>query len=221
MNWRVLKCELSFLGHVGLSRKKRQEAPAHQDAFARSWPSLGRRGARRPGTPLVHPGARTHGESGAETPQRVSGMARASYRPFDDSVPWWLRVDVRKCTRRAVHTQSKRKFPTHYKQQKQQEDNNDILPAAAADRPNSSSSSTQQQRRRRSSGGGQLRANEPPIVRLMTPCLRGCALLGSVTFALLLGHVALRCLGTTCVRCTVFFFATTRKNVPGMFIATT
>ena len=33
-----------------------------------------------------------------------------------------------------------------------------------------------QQRRRRGSGGGQLRASEPPIVRLMTPCLGGCAL---------------------------------------------
>ena len=36
----------------------------------------------------------------------------------------------------------------------------------------------------RHSGGGQLRASEPPIVRLMTPCLGGCALLGSVTCAL-------------------------------------
>ena len=125
-------------------------------------------------------------KSGAETPQRVSGMARASYRPLDDSVPWWLRVGVRERTRRAVctvYTQSKRKFPAHCTQQKQQQDNNDIFAAAAADRPNSSSSSTQQQRRR-GSGGGQLRASEPPIVRLMTPCLRGCALLGSVTCAL-------------------------------------
>ena len=40
----------------------RKEAPAHPDAFARSRPSLGRRGARRPDSPLVHPGARTHGE---------------------------------------------------------------------------------------------------------------------------------------------------------------
>ena len=52
--------------------------------------------------------------------------------------------------------------------------------AAAADRPNSSSSSTQQ-RRRRGSGGGQLRASEPLIVRLMTPCMGGCALFRSVT----------------------------------------
>ena len=55
--------------------------------------------------------------------------------------------------------------------------------AAAADRPNSSSSSTQQ-RGQRVSGGGQLRASEPPIVRLVTPCLDGCALFGSVTCAL-------------------------------------
>ena len=49
---------------------------------------------------------------------------------------------------------------------------------AAADRPNSSTS-RMHQRRRRGSGGGQLRASEPPIVRLMTPCLGGCALYAS------------------------------------------
>ena len=40
----------------------------------------------------------------------------------------------------------------------------------------SSSSSSMQQRRRRGSGGGQLRASEPHIGRLMTPCLGGYAL---------------------------------------------
>ena len=50
-----------------------------------------------------------------------------------------------------------------------------LLAAAAADKPNSSSSSTQQWRQR-GSGGGQLRARGPRIVRLMTPCLGGCAL---------------------------------------------
>ena len=55
--------------------------------------------------------------------------------------------------------------------------------AVAADRLNISSSSTQQ-RRWRGSGGGQLRASEPPIARLMTTCLGGCALFESVTYAL-------------------------------------
>ena len=82
-----------------------------------------------------------------------------------------------------MHTQSKRKSPEHRVKQKKQQQDNDLFAAAAADRPNSSSSSTQQ-RWRRDSGGGQLRASEPPIVRLMTPCLGGCALLGSVTRAL-------------------------------------
>ena len=64
-----VKTVLTFLGHVRLSRKK--EAPAHPEAFARSWPSLGRRGARRPDSPLVHPGARTHGEiRGRNAPAR-------------------------------------------------------------------------------------------------------------------------------------------------------
>ena len=121
-------------------------------------------------------------KSGAETSQRVSGMARASYRPFDDSVPWWLRVDVRERTRRAVckrkvnesfqhtaHSRSNNRT-TIYSQHQQQTD------------PTAARSSTQQQRRR-GSGGGQLRASEPPIVHLMTPCLRGCAWLGSVTCA--------------------------------------
>ena len=34
------------------------------------------------------------------------------------------------------------------------------------------------------SGGGQLRASDPPIVRLMTPCLGDCGLFGSFTCAL-------------------------------------
>ena len=55
-----VKTVLKFLGHVRLSARK--ETSAHPDAFAHSWPSLGRRGARRPDSPLVHPGARTHGE---------------------------------------------------------------------------------------------------------------------------------------------------------------
>ena len=49
----------------------------------------------------IHPAYAPTAKLGAETPQRVSGMARASYRPFDDSVLWWLRVDVRERTRRA------------------------------------------------------------------------------------------------------------------------
>ena len=63
-------------------------------------------GAARDGRihPLCTPAHAPTAKSGAETPQRVSGMARASYRPFDDSVPWWLRVDVRERTRRAVCT---------------------------------------------------------------------------------------------------------------------
>ena len=55
--------------------------------------------------------------------------------------------------------------------------------AAEADRPNSGSRGTQQ--RRGGNGGGQLRASESPIVRLMTPCLDGCALFRSVTCAVL------------------------------------
>ena len=73
---------------------------------------------------------------------------------------------------------------------------------AVADRPSSSSNSTQQQRRC-GSGGGQLHAREPPIVRLMTPCLGGCALFVSVTCALVLffGCVVSRVL---CVDCWLF-----------------
>ena len=79
-----------------------------------------------------------------------------------------------------MHTQSKRKSPEHrVKQKKQIQDNDLFAEAAAEDRPNRSSSSSAQQRRRGGSGGGQLRASEPPIVRLMTPCLGGCALLES------------------------------------------
>ena len=71
----------------------------------------------------------------------------------------------------STHTQSKRKSQhSHTESTTAQR-----LLAAAANRPNSSSSSTQQ-RRRRGSGGSQLRTSEPPIVRLMTQCLGGCAL---------------------------------------------
>ena len=63
-----MKTVLTSLAHGFLARK---EAPAHPDAFARSWPSLGRRSGRRPDSPLVHPGARTHGEiRGRNTPAR-------------------------------------------------------------------------------------------------------------------------------------------------------
>ena len=64
--------------------------------------------------------------------------------------------------------------------QKKQQKDNDLF-ATAAVRPNSSGSSSTQQRRRRGSGGGQQRASEPPIVRLMTPCVGGCALVYAST----------------------------------------
>ena len=96
-----VKTVLTFLGHVWLSRKKRCTGSPRR---FRSWPRLGRRGARRPDSPLVHPGARTHGEiRGRNASARFRRMARASYRPFDDPAPW-LRVDVRERTRRAVCT---------------------------------------------------------------------------------------------------------------------
>ena len=102
---------------------------------------------------------------------------RASYRPFEDSVPWWPRVDVRERTRRA-HTQRKRKSQH-----------------SAHSRSNNSTTISQEQQTgstaveaARSSGGGAAagvasyeRASEPLIVRLMTPCLGGCALFGFVT----------------------------------------
>ena len=144
-------------------------------------PGRGWAGAARDGRihPLCTPAHALTAKSGAETPQRVSVMARAAYRPFDDSVPWWLRVDVCEHTRRA-HTQSQRNSQHSHTAEATTAQR---LFAAAADRPHSSSSSTQQ-RRRRGSGGRQLRASEPPIVRLMTPCLGGCELFGSVTSAL-------------------------------------
>ena len=57
-------------------------------------PGRGLAGAARDGRihPLCTPAHAPTAKSGTETPQRVSGMARASYRPFDGSVPWWLRV---------------------------------------------------------------------------------------------------------------------------------
>ena len=54
--------------------------------------------------PLCTPAHAPTAKTGAETPQHVSGMARASYRLFDDSVPWWLCVDVCERTRRVVCT---------------------------------------------------------------------------------------------------------------------
>ena len=54
----------------------------------------------------------------------AASYERASYRPFDDSVPWWLCVAVRERTRRA-HTQSKTKVSTLFTQQKQQQQHND------------------------------------------------------------------------------------------------
>ena len=91
--------------------------------------------------------------------------------------------------------------------------------------------SNTQQRRRRGSGGGQLRASDPPTVRLMTPCLGGRALFGSVTCALLfvgcvvqcvchvcyvlfVGRVLLGYVHTrSCMRCSLGFSLTTRKHV--------
>ena len=87
---------------------------------------------------------------------RPATSERASYRPFDDSVPWWLRV-VREHTRHA-HTQSKQN-PQH--SHTAEATTAQRLLAAEADRPNSNSTSTQQWRRR-DSGRGQLRASEPP-----------------------------------------------------------
>ena len=135
-----------------------------------------------PRAPRCTPAHALTAKSGAETPQRVSGMARASYRPFDDPVPWWLRVDVGERKRRAVCTRKVNESLQHTAHSRTSSNRTDLFAAAAAaaaDRPNSSSSSSTQQRRRRGSGGGQLRASEPPIVRLMTPCLCGWALLGS------------------------------------------
>ena len=122
-------------------------------------------------------------KSGTETPQRFSDTARVSYRPFHDSVPWWLSVDVRERTRRAVrtrkanesfqhtaHSRSINRTTTIYSQQQQ------TGPTAVAAARSSSGGVA--------SGGGQLRASEPPIVRLMTPCLCGCASLGFVRCAL-------------------------------------
>ena len=74
----------------------------------------------------------------------------------------------------SMHTQSKRK-PQHSHTSEVTTAQRLLSAAALADRSNSSSSSTQQQRRC-GSEGGQLRASEPPIVLLVTPCLGGCVL---------------------------------------------
>ena len=73
---------------------------------------------------------------------------------------------------RGVHTHKVNENLNPRTQQKQQQ-HNDYSPQQQ-DRPNSSSS--KQLWRLRGSGGGQLRASEPPIVRLMTSCLGGCVL---------------------------------------------
>ena len=67
----------------------------------RAWAGMARDGRINPLYTLEHAST---AKSGAETPQRVSGMARVSYRLFDDSVLWWLRVDGRERRRRAVCT---------------------------------------------------------------------------------------------------------------------
>ena len=130
-------------------------------------------------TPAHSPTAK----SGAKSPQHVSGIARASYRPFHDSVPWRLRVDVGYRTRRAVCTRKENESLQHGAHSGRSNNSTAIV--------RSSSRQAQQQWQQhaaaaaaRHSGGGQLRASEPPIVRLMTPCLGGCALFLSVTCAL-------------------------------------
>ena len=125
-------------------------------------------------------------KSGAETPQRVSGMARASYRSFDDALPLWLRLDVCERTRCAVCTRKVNESFQHAAHSRRSNNRTTMYsPQEKADRPNSSStSSSTQQRWRRGSGGSQLRASEPPIVRLMSPFLGVRALLGSVTCVL-------------------------------------
>ena len=115
---------------------------------------------------------------------RPATSERASHRPFDDPVAWWLSVNVRKRMRRDTHkvneslntrTQLKQQQHNDYSQQQQQ----------AADRPSSSSSSSisisSSTQQRRGSGGGQLRASV--LSSVMTPCLGGCALFRSVTCA--------------------------------------
>ena len=55
---------LSQSGPYTFGDPARKQAAAHLliDDFARSWRSLGRRDARRPDSPLSHPGVCTHGE---------------------------------------------------------------------------------------------------------------------------------------------------------------
>ena len=98
----------------------------------------------------------------------------------------------------STHTQSKQKFQhlhtagaTTTAQQ---------LFATAAGRPNSSNSSTQQ-RRRCGSGGDQLLPSEPPIIRLMTPCLGGCPLFGLSVVLCVVGRL---CCVTCALYCWVF-----------------
>ena len=138
-------------------------------------------------------------------------------------MPWWLRVDVRERTRLA-HAQSKRKSLAHSREATTAQ----RFFAAAADKPNRSGSRTQQ-RWQRGSGGGQIRASEPPIVRLITPCLGGCALFGSFMCALPVLFVGCVVSRVFCVVYWLFlamirtymivyvlfrgFFATTRKHV--------
>ena len=75
----------------------------------------------------------------------------------------------------STHTERKRKYQhSTCTKQKKQEQHNDYW-QQQQNRLNSSSSSTQQ-RWRRGSVDGQIRASEPPIVRLMTPYFGGCVL---------------------------------------------
>ena len=182
LNWWVLNHERYFLGHVRLSRKKRSTSSSRR--FRSFLAERGRRGPRRPDSPLVHPGARTHGEiRGRNAP------ARFWYGASFLSSVWWLRalVVARWRTRAheayCVHTQSKRKFPTHCTQQKQQQDNNDLFAAAAADRPNSSSCSTQQQRATYRSFDDSL----PSWLRVVGVCHVCSVLLGHISFVQCVG----------------------------------
>ena len=105
---------------------------------------------------------------------------------------------------RGLHTQKKRKsqHTAHSKTS-----NNRTVPrlfsaaVTAANRPNSSSTSTPQ-RRRLGRGRGQVRASEPPIVCLTTPCIGGCVLFASVTYALVFVDCVVS--GVLCVVCWPF-----------------
>ena len=122
--------------------------------------------------PIAVAAARRRG--GGVAARQPATSERTSYRPFDDSVPWWLSFDVRERTRR-VYTRSKRHYKLSHMPGATTVTAQPLLAAAAADRPKSSNSSSQWGRRR-GIGGGQLQASEPPTVRLTVPCLGGCTL---------------------------------------------